>query len=220
MRNSWSRNLWGFSAALLLTVLAGCKGGSSDTAAQPLTISGTPAAQVNPGQKYSFTPAASNGTADSSALQFSIQNKPTWMGFNAATGELSGTPTSAETGIYDAILISVSKGSASAALPAFSVTVAAAAGGSGGGSGGTANLSWTSPTTNSDGTPLTNLAGFRIYYGWSSSAMTNVITISNTQQTNYQVQNLDAGVVWYFVVKAYNSANVESDQSPVVHKTT
>jgi Putative Ig domain len=220
MRNSWSRNLiWGFSAALLLTVLAGCKT-SSKEAAVPLTISGTPSAAIDPGQPYRFVPDVAGDDTNSTALNFTIQNKPTWMGFNSATGALSGTPTAAETGIYADILIGVTKGTVSAALPAFSVTVAAADGSSGGGSGGTATLSWTAPTTNSDGTSLTDLAGFRIYYGWSSSAMTNVITISNTQQTSYEVQNLDAGVVWYFVVKAYNSANAESDESPIVHKMT
>jgi hypothetical protein len=35
-------------------------------------------------------------------------------------------------------------------------------------SGTTATLTWDAPTTNADGTPLTDLAGYRIYYGTTS----------------------------------------------------
>lgn len=232
MRKSSSRNLlWGFSAAVLLTVLAGCKSDAHDQgqsqATQPLTISGTPTPQLDPGQSYHFVPTVTADSSDTTALKFSVQNRPAWMSFNTVTGEISGTPSSSDIGDYVNILISVAKGDASASLPAFSVTVVppnnsggnTTGGATGGTAAGTATLSWTAPTTNSDGTPLTDLAGFRIYYGWSTSALTNVITIANTRQTSYEVQNLDVGTVWYFVVKAYNSANVESDQSPVVHKT-
>jgi hypothetical protein len=238
MRNSWSRNLlWGFSAALLLTVLTGCKSDShgQQQATQPLAISGTPTPQLDPGQSYHFVPTVTADTSDSTALKFSVQNRPAWMAFNAATGEISGTPSSSDIGDYVNILISVAKGTSSASLPAFSVTVVppnnsggnttgGGTGSSGGGStgggttGGTASLSWIAPTTNSDGTPLTDLAGYRIYYGLSHSAMINVITITNTQLTNYQVTGL-VPAVWYFEVKAYNSANVESDRSPIVSKT-
>ncbi len=100
----------------------------SITVLAPLTISGTPAAHVAVGSPYVFVPStnADRGTA----LTFSIHNKPAWASFNAATGELSGTP--AQTGTYAGILIEVTDGVQSSALPTFSIAV------SGQGQGGNA----------------------------------------------------------------------------------
>ncbi|WP_430458216.1 Ig-like domain-containing protein [Rheinheimera sp.] len=87
-------------------------------------ISGTPASTVDTDALYSFTPVASDAdTADT--LNFSISNKPTWATFNARTGQLSGTPASADIGVTSGIVISVSDGKASASLPAFNLTVKA-----------------------------------------------------------------------------------------------
>jgi hypothetical protein len=90
----------------------------------PPTISGTPATQVQAGQSYAFTPAARD--ASGAALTFSIQNKPAWASFSTGTGELLGTPATAAAGTYAGIIISVSDGDASAALPAFAIKVTAA----------------------------------------------------------------------------------------------
>ena len=92
------------------------------------TISGTPATSVFAGASYSFTPSATG-----SNLTFSIVNKPAWATFNTATGQLSGTPTAANAGIYSGIVISVTDGvNIPASLPAFSITVASVTGGGGG----------------------------------------------------------------------------------------
>src|SRR5271167_1095091 len=45
-------------------------------------------------------------------------------------------------------------------------------------SSGSATLIWSAPTENTDGTPLTNLAGFHVYYGTSASALTQSIELS------------------------------------------
>jgi hypothetical protein len=90
----------------------------------PPTISGSPTASVTAGQSYSFTPTAAGPSGDT--LTFSITNKPGWASFNASTGQLSGTPSSSSVGSYSNIGISVSDGSQSASLPAFSIAVAAA----------------------------------------------------------------------------------------------
>src|SRR5438309_1476774 len=37
------------------------------------------------------------------------------------------------------------------------------------GSAGVLDASWTAPTTNTDGSPLTDLAAYRVYYGTSAS---------------------------------------------------
>ena len=87
-------------------------------------ISGTPAISVEQDAAYSFTPTATDvDTAD--VLTFSIINKPSWAGFNTATGALTGTPTNADAGSWGAIVISVSDGPATASLAAFEIEVIA-----------------------------------------------------------------------------------------------
>jgi hypothetical protein len=80
---------------------------------------------------------------------------------------------------------------------------------------GTATLSWTAPDQNTDGSPLTNLAGYRIYYGTSANDLDQVISISNVGITAYVVDDLTAGT-YYFSIRAYTSAGTESTLSNVV----
>jgi len=178
---------------------------SSGSTSAP-TIGGTPPTQVTAGQAYSFTPTASGPAG--TTLSFSITNMPAWAAFNASTGALTGTPSSSYVGTFSNIQISVSDGTQSAALPAFSIQVNAAA------TNGSAVLSWVAPTTNTDGTPLTDLAGFIINYGTSPSALTQSVTVSGASATGYTVQGLSAGV-WYFTVTAYTSVNTQSAPSNV-----
>ncbi|MDP5192102.1 putative Ig domain-containing protein, partial [Rheinheimera baltica] len=84
-------------------------------------ISGSPATTVAQDAFYSFTPTASD--VDNGTLTFSISNKPVWASFNSATGALTGTPGNGDVGTSTGIVISVSDGGLSAALPAFSLTV-------------------------------------------------------------------------------------------------
>ena len=101
----------------------------------PVAISGTPATSVVAGTAYSFTPTY---TAGCGTTTFGITNQPSWASFNTATGELSGTPTSADVGTYSNIIISISdSASDSAILAAFSIDVtdSGSAGGGGGGGG-------------------------------------------------------------------------------------
>jgi fibronectin type 3 domain-containing protein len=79
-------------------------------------------------------------------------------------------------------------------------------------------LSWSAPTQNSNGTALTNLAGYRIYYGTSASAMTQTVTISSVGVMTHVLSNLNAQT-YYFGVMAYNTAGVESKLSNLVSKT-
>ena len=175
----------------------------------PPTISGAPATTVNANVAYNFQPTAADPDGD--ALTFSIQNRPSWATFNTSTGRLSGTPTTAQAGGYSNIIISVSDGTASASLPAFSITVAQPTNGS-------ATVSWTAPTQNTDGSALTNLAGFRIVYGASASALNQTVELSNPSLSTYTISGLTSGT-WYFAVKAYNTVGGESAQSPTASKT-
>jgi len=88
------------------------------------SISGTPVATDTAGMAYAFTPTAHDPAGKT--LTFAIVNRPVWATFNAATGMLSGTPSTAQAGNYPGIVISATTGTASASLPAFSILVAQA----------------------------------------------------------------------------------------------
>jgi hypothetical protein len=211
--------------ALSAAALSGCGGGDDESApasgtAQPPaptppgssnhapTISGTAPPAVNAASAYNFAPTAAD--ADGDTLSFSIQNKPAWATFSTTTGKLSGTPAAADVGTYSNIAISVSDGQTSAALNAFAIAVTTV-------SNGRATLSWTAPTENTDGSTLSNLAGYRIRYGTSASSLTNTIVIDNASVTTYVVENL-APATWYFAVTAVNSSGSESSNSNVANK--
>ncbi len=91
---------------------------------EPPTISGTsPVSSLRAGDSYSFTPTASD--PESATLDYSVSNNPSWLTINPVTGELSGTPTDADAGTSDNILITVSDGLNSATLDPISLTVIA-----------------------------------------------------------------------------------------------
>lgn len=83
---------------------------------------------------------------------------------------------------------------------------------------GSVTLSWQAPLTNTDGTALTDLAGFDIHYGTDSSSLINRIRISTVGIETYVVDNLPAGT-YYFTVSAYTTAGRESSPSQMVSKT-
>jgi hypothetical protein len=177
-------------------------GGSANSAP---VITGNPPRAVLYGNPYSFTPTATD--ADGDTLTFTVQNLPSWASFNSTSGELSGTPTLGNIGSYQDIVISVSDGALSNSLPAFSVDVTQAALGS-------ITLQWDAPTQNTDGTALTDLAGYKMYYGLSTGNYPNEIVIDNPGTTTYVVDNLGPNT-YYFVSTALNSQEVESTFSNV-----
>lgn len=77
-------------------------------------------------------------------------------------------------------------------------------------------LSWDAPTTNMDGTPLTDLMGYKIYCGNTTGNYTIIRDVSNV--TQYLLTNLfTAGGVYYCAVTAYDSFGNESDYSNEVN---
>ena len=74
---------------------------------------------------------------------------------------------------------------------------------------GSAKLSWNAPTRNEDGSSLTDLAGYVVYWGTSPGSYPNSVTIRNPGQLSYTVDGLAAGT-YTFVVTAFNSAGKES----------
>ena len=171
-------------------------------------INGNPAKSVLANNAYSFTPSANDPDGD--AITFSITNKPSWATFNTNTGVLSGTPSSADIGVYTNIIISVSDGKASASLAAFTIEVVTPPV-----IDGTATLSWNPPTTYVDGTSLTYLSGYKIYYGTAPGKYTQVVNIPQPETTTYIIENLQQGTMYYFVITAYDHNGVESSFSNV-----
>jgi hypothetical protein len=74
------------------------------------------------------------------------------------------------------------------------------------------------PTENTDGSVLTNLAGYTVYYGTSASNLTQSVKITNPGLTACTLSNLPSGT-WYFAVTSYSSTGIESSRSGVVSTT-
>jgi hypothetical protein len=213
-----------FAGCLVLTsvLLSGCGGGgggdsssnanppTSSTNAAP-TMTGTPGSTAVVGQAYSFQPAAADANGD--ALTFTVANLPSWAAFNAQTGRITGTPTAAQVGAYANITVTVSDGRANATVGPFTITVSDVANAS-----GSATLSWTPPTQNSDGTSLGNLAGYRVIYGRTSTNLDQTVNVDNPSINRFVVENLSSGT-WYFAVIAVNATGVTSQLSNTASKT-
>lgn len=79
-----------------------------------------------------------------------------------------------------------------------------------------ATLTWDAPTTNVDGTPLTDLAGYKLYYGTSSGNYTVTIDVGNV--TTYNLDSFPPGT-YYFVLTAYDISGNESEYSTEISRT-
>jgi hypothetical protein len=168
------------------------------------TISGSPPTSARASQPYAFRPSASD--LDGNSLTFRIQGMPAWATFDSLDGTLSGTPAASDVGATSSIVISVSDGKVTTSLPAFAITVAPALTTS-------ARVSWRAPTTNVDGTPITDLSGFRVLYGNASGQYGQSLLVSNSSITSVVIEGLTSSTTWYFVVKAVAASGVESDYS-------
>ena len=190
------------------TTTAPTQAAASENAAPTITGKTTPTVTAN--SMYSFKPAASDANGD--ALVFQIQNKPVWATFSTLTGQLSGTPTLANAGTFANIVISASDGVATTAMPAFSIAVTAPV------ATNTATLKWSVPTKNTDGSALSDLAGFTIVYGTSEAALDQTVRIDNATASTYSLDSFPSGT-YYFAIKAFTAAGTESSMSSVVSKS-
>ncbi len=175
------------------------------------TISGNPPSSVSVDRAFVFTPTATDPDGD--PLTFSVRGLPGWADFDASSGLISGVPGPGDVGMYSGISVSVSDGSLSAALPSFSVEVIAS-----GAATGSATLSWVAPTLNEDGSALTDLAGFRVYYGRQPGGYTNSVTLNDPGATSVVISDLASGE-YEFVATAFNESGVESAFSAPASKT-
>jgi hypothetical protein len=163
---------------------------------------------------YSFQPTATD--ADGDTLSFSISGKPAWASFNNKTGQLSGTPGMGSVGDYGNIVISVSDGTTSVNLLAFSIQVQAAPVRT-----GSLTLQWTAPVTRTDGTPLSlaDIDGYRIFYGNSAGNYPNRLEVPDGTATSATITDLPVGS-YYIVMTTYDVSHRESAYSLMVAKTS
>ncbi|HMH27540.1 MAG TPA: fibronectin type III domain-containing protein [Steroidobacteraceae bacterium] len=149
---------------------------------------------VQTGAKTTLTWSSSNAT--------SCTASGGWLGSRATSGS-SATGALNTTTIY-ALACTGAGGTANKTA---TVTVAAVVNGS------TATVSWEAPTTNTDGTPVTPLSGYTIYYGNSPSALSHSIPASATA-TSYEITGLAPGT-WYFAVAADAKVGTKSAMSNI-----
>ncbi|MEJ2462647.1 MAG: putative Ig domain-containing protein, partial [Candidatus Thiodiazotropha sp.] len=85
-------------------------------------VSGTPVTRAVEGVAYSFTLSASDVDVGDT-LSYVMENNPSWLSINAATGVVSGTPGSSDLGDASAIQVGANDGTVSTYLAAFDITV-------------------------------------------------------------------------------------------------
>lgn len=170
------------------------------------TISGTASNSIEAGKPYAFRPKAYD--ADGDVLTFTISGKPAWASFDRSNGTLHGTPGAADAGSYANIVIAVSDGKSRKALPAFTLTVTPAATRS-------VTVKWHAPTQNTDGTPLTGLSGYKVFYGTASHQYSMSMYLAGADTDSVVVEDLAPGT-YYFSVQAVNSSGVASSYAQEV----
>ncbi len=91
-------------------------------------------------------------------------------------------------------------------------------------SAGVLDASWVAPTTNTDGSPLTDLAFYRLYYGTASTPcpgafFSEVASSRLSPQVNeivtFKLTGLSAGARYFAAITAVDSGGLESGCSPV-----
>jgi hypothetical protein len=181
------------------------------TPSASITMQGIPSATATVGEPYSFQPTV---IANGAGISFAATGLPSWLALNTSTGVLAGTPATSDEGTTGHIIITASIAGASATTTPFTISVQPAAAST----TVAVKLSWAAPTTNTDGTPVTDLAGYHIYYGTSPADLTLWASVAGAGATTYVVTDLPNGT-YYFSVVAYNTAGVDSGQSNLANET-
>jgi hypothetical protein len=174
------------------------------------TISGEVVATAQVGQTYIWQPIAADPDGDT--LHFTAVNLPPWASLDPTSGYISGTPGETDVGIYESITITVADAERQAATPPFSITVMGDAG------AGVASLQWETPASKVDGSPLDDLAGYRILYGRSSEDLDRSVLIDDPVVTSFEFTTLASGI-WYFAVVAVNASGLEGPPTTVATKS-
>ena len=67
-------------------------------------------------------------------------------------------------------------------------------------------VSWTLPTQNTDGTPLTDLTGYVLYYGTDPTFTTKVVKLISAPALSTTVTNLTKGNTYYFAISSVSAS--------------
>ena len=215
-----------FLPAVALAFCHGCGGGNSEVAGTQVSSSGAPASSnvagnhaptisgaadpvARVGVAYEFQPLSDD--ADGDALTFSAQNLPPWATLDASSGRIIGTPAADDVGSYESVTITVADATHHTVTQPFDITVMGAA-------NGVARLRWEKPPTKFDGSPLDDLAGYRIAYGHDISDLDESVYIDDPEQRTYEFATLGSGV-WYFEVIAVSASGLEGPPSTSATKS-
>jgi hypothetical protein len=175
-----------FLCALVTVALAACGGGSDGSSSAAATSGETDTAAALVSPSVGVIDRSSG--ADSTPSTASVASNPTSTVTTATTTPASGTNTSGTV--------------AKTTTPVTTVN-------------GVATLDWLPPTENSDGSALTNLAGYTVYYGTSPDNLAHSMKVTNPGLTAYAVTGLTSGT-WYFAVTSYSADGVESSRTTAV----
>lgn len=77
---------------------------------------------------------------------------------------------------------------------------------------------WGAPTLNTDGSALTDVSGYRVYYGTSPSALNQSVFVAGSTSSSTVISGLAPGT-YYFAVAAVNTAGTASDPSNAASRT-
>jgi hypothetical protein len=177
-----------------------------------------------------------DGTATAGTDYVATSGTVTWADGDSSAKTVVVPVTSQASGTYfDFALTSIAGqakfGSPATAAVVVSTTTASTSSSSSGGSSSSSSsssgetsstsavtISWSAPIYNTNGSALTNLAGYNIYYGTNSTSLSGKISLNTVGLLSYVISDLSSGT-WYFAVTSVNSAGVESSPSATVSTT-
>jgi hypothetical protein len=178
------------------------------------SISGDAGEYARVGTPYQFQPTVKD--ADGDKLTFGSNNLPPWATLDTKTGRIAGTPDAGDVGAYESIVITVADATHVVKTDAFEITVLAASTASA--ASGVASLEWEVPAAKLDGSPLDNLAGYRILYGRSPDDLDRSVFIEGASVNTFEFADLESGI-WYFAVAAVNVNGLEGPPSIAAMKS-
>lgn len=173
------------------------------------TITTDSSAIAHVGVTYDYQPVASDPDGDT--LRFTANNLPPWASMDPNTGRITGTPGENDAGEYESITIVVADAGGRTESDPFTITVVAEG-------TGVASLQWETPPSKVDGSPLDDLAGYRILYGRTADELDRSVLISDPATTSFEFGTLGPGT-WYFAVVAVNAGGLEGPATTLAQKS-